>query len=220
MGSTVRLNGFMIVRQRDHYFRYGEIDDIVRSSLPADGPRRCRGVMRDSWDDVGRLKASRQLPAEVLAAYERIPSFAYCANVPLCANREDVELLWRFTSSLVDTAELIGVWSEELLPFFDSVEVESDRWQLLGYDVVLLNGWSLIEDGYMLYRSDFASVHHLLNDDGLLKDPNGASILVDRYLELGLEPFQDDDEDDHQAEPVVVGVWTPTTADVKSALYR
>lgn len=166
------INGFLVVRTPEMNFdpegrgAYSRITPCLLGLCYS-------GVDRMPWFDLfEQVYADKQ--AENLAhALRRIKhQNADFTGLDLCTDPQEALALLRQSNAEELRNELIGVHSEKLSQVKGAFMFDDRCLDWLGYDVVALGFWSLLESGLFAVPAAFTRWFDLVNDHGLLREPS------------------------------------------------
>jgi hypothetical protein len=174
------IHGYVVVRKPPRSF-----DERQRLGID-EGPPCCgevcyNGLDRMPWFDINEASYASQLPAHLRELRRQMDDAnADRTGVTLWPREEAFEAL-RFSNRADHRCELIAISSDLLAQAKDLVGQPDDSVEWLGYDVVLMGGWSLISD--WIFRSPGGCDARLekVNKAGLLDSPLEAPGFVADY---------------------------------------
>jgi hypothetical protein len=161
------IHGYLVVRKAEQSFDEPQ-RGAVRGGPPCRDGRCYHGVDRMPWFDVDEALYASSLPAPLRELRRRIADANYSdrTGVGLWPSREEALELLHFSNRDDDLCELIAISSDELAQAKGLVSQPSEGVQWLGYDVVLMGGWSLIGDWIFGGPTGFAEWAERLNSAG------------------------------------------------------
>ena len=207
---TISLCGYMVVR-KPHLDLFNPLTPSERDipHLCVDGTWYA-GACRKSWCELVEPYYSGSLPTPVRDDYFRV--YKYRLGHSTFAVTPDLALarrLMAFCNSEHDFNDLIAIDVPEIGDAY-RFEASSDGLTLLGYDIVLRGGWSLLLEGYFFRPHLFQTWSHRINRNGLFAEDALIPEYVRDYVAASAENLTDPidgygDEIDRVAVYQVVG---------------
>jgi hypothetical protein len=173
--------GYIIVRKPQH-------NEITHGrSLEPISNIYYHGMDRLMWYDLesnlleGKFPDDLKLKHEQLVASENDLTFT-----KVLKSFEDSKRFLSTSRNLIERNEIIAINSNALIKIKGGMSVPGDLIEWLGYDVVLLGGWSLIKHGVFENRQLSLVDAKRLNKYGLFDDVDGIDKFLAEYERLAL----------------------------------
>jgi hypothetical protein len=160
-------NGFLVVRLPELNFD-AEGRGAFGKRAPKLGATYYGGIFRMPWFDLDEDYYSGKLPADLAEVRKALTKRnADFTGIEVCGAREASEQILNYCNREIRRNELIVIESQ-VLGEIKGLKISQDvaiEW--LGFDVVSLGHWSLLENGLFVAPSYFARWHGELNQAGL-----------------------------------------------------
>ncbi|GAB4226128.1 MAG: hypothetical protein Tsb0021_01880 [Chlamydiales bacterium] len=182
------INGYIVLHlpEKCRYF----IEDKIgwRKKNLVSNSMTYRGVDRSQWEEVSYAFFYSDVSEEIKNIYKNIRKWSreFVNGTAITQNLEDAVKILKFSNHVYpDSSEIIAIHSEVI----SSVQGEFEAgvgiyW--IGYDLVGIGEWSMIEHGVIDFNPMFQKWKHHLNQYGLF--PEGS---IDKNWKLAKELIKD-----------------------------
>ncbi|WP_223151781.1 hypothetical protein [Chitinophaga qingshengii] len=176
------ITGYVIVRKPAHIF-----DDVVGKSLsPSIEGIYYHGIDRSNWRDVESRFYQSKIPESLLKTYADLDvSELDFTGIKVVKAYHDAVAFLSIDKEMALTNELVVVASDRLNQIKGPGIATPQHITWLGYDIVLLRGWSLIRHAIFENREMSLLETIKLNSFGLLDHVENVDDFLETYDKLG-----------------------------------
>lgn len=145
-----------------------------------------QGMNRSMWYDLDTFSIEGKLPDELKQPYAKLKDTGnYLTFVRIATSRQEAEQFFTIGGDWTDRNEVIVVQSDALDGTFGLAPLRAGSVEWLGFDLVLLGGWSLISHGIFENRRLSLLAKKSINGNGLFDDTYGLDAFIEEYMRLG-----------------------------------
>ncbi len=143
-----------------------------------------RGISSYLWDQIDRRYHEKTLSEDISRQYQSLRRQNSDFTGLLCCPSLEVTRQFQAISDNVNKDEILALFSPLIRQIKNTSVVFTEVGSFLGYDVVLLGGWSLLAEGVISNPEAFPRTREIINAHGLLSEPSHLSIVIDEYREM------------------------------------
>jgi hypothetical protein len=174
-------NGFLVVRLPEMNFD-ARGRGAYSNRAPKLGATYYGGVFRMPWFDLDEDYYAARLPADLAGARKTLTNEnADFTGIEICRERKLAEQILGYCNRESRRNELIAIASQALGEIKDVTIPQDIAIEWIGFDVVALGHWSLLEDGLFVAPSYFARWHEEFNHNGLFDSPDHVEEFAMNY---------------------------------------
>ena len=174
-------HGYLVVRLPQYNFD-PQGRGAFRSEPPKLGTIYYGGVFRMPWFDLEEDHYFTKLPPELSRIRRQIKAQNQdFSGIEVCTQYDDAMSVLTYSNRQAIRNELIAVRSEQLGGIKAEVLTGPAEIEWVGFDFVVIGGWSLLENGLFPAPSYFARWVGHLNANGLFDDPSILPAFLNDY---------------------------------------